>query len=71
MAHGLSCDLLGPGLQPVSPALAGGFLTIEPPGKSPVCLFVCLFVFPLCSLPRRSFRDQFRRPSSPDLSATQ
>ena len=32
-------DLPGPGLEPVSPALAGGFLTIAPPGKSPdVCL---------------------------------
>ena len=27
-------DLPGPGLQPVSPALAGGFLTTAPPGKS-------------------------------------
>ncbi|KAJ8782467.1 hypothetical protein J1605_010175 [Eschrichtius robustus] len=27
-------DLLGPGLEPVSPALAGGFLTTGPPGKS-------------------------------------
>ena len=26
-------DLLGPGLEPVSPALAGGFLTTEPAGK--------------------------------------
>ena len=26
-------DLPGPGLQPVSPALAGGFLTTVPPGK--------------------------------------
>ena len=26
-------DLPGPGLEPVSPALAGGFLTIAPPGK--------------------------------------
>ena len=40
VAHGLSCstagmwDLPGPGLEPVSPALAGGFLTIAPPGKS-------------------------------------
>ena len=24
----------GPGLEPVSPALSGGFLTTEPPGKS-------------------------------------
>ena len=28
-------DLPGPGLKPVSPALAGGFLTTVPPGKSP------------------------------------
>ena len=41
MAHGLSrstaCgirDLPRPGLDPVSPALAGGFLTTAPPGKS-------------------------------------
>ena len=27
-------DLPGPGLEPVSPALAGGFLTTMPPGKS-------------------------------------
>ena len=27
-------DLPGPGLGPVSPALAGGFLTTAPPGKS-------------------------------------
>ena len=26
-------DLPGPGIEPVSPALAGGFFTIEPPGK--------------------------------------
>ena len=26
-------DLLGPGLEPVSPALAGGLLTTVPPGK--------------------------------------
>ena len=26
-------DLPGPGIEPVSPALAGGFLTPEPPGK--------------------------------------
>ena len=27
-------DLPGPGLEPVSPGLAGGFLTTAPPGKS-------------------------------------
>ena len=30
-------DLLGPGIEPVSPALAGGFLTTAPSGKS-LCL---------------------------------
>ena len=34
------CDIPGPGIEPMSPALAGGFLTTVPPGKSPVCLFV-------------------------------
>ena len=29
-------DLPGPGIEPVSPALAGGFLTAAPPGKSKV-----------------------------------
>ena len=40
VVHWLSCsaacgmwDLPGPGLEPVSPALAGGFLTTGPPGK--------------------------------------
>ena len=28
-------DLPGPGLEPVSRALAGGFLTTAPPGKLP------------------------------------
>ena len=30
-------DLPGPGLEPVSPALAGGFLTTVPPGKPHGC----------------------------------
>ena len=32
-------DLPGPGLEPVSPALAGGFFTTAPPGKSPNLCF--------------------------------
>ena len=32
-------DLPGPGLEPVSPALAGGFLTTVPPGEVPVFFF--------------------------------
>ena len=39
MAHGPSCihgilNLPGPGVEPVSPALAGGFSSAAPPGKS-------------------------------------
>ena len=39
VTHGLNLfcgmrDLPGPGIEPVSPALAGGFFTTEPPGKS-------------------------------------
>ena len=30
-------DLPDPGIEPVSPALAGGFFTTEPPGK-PLCI---------------------------------
>ena len=33
-------DLPGPGLEPVSPALAGGFLTTAPPGKSQEKVFL-------------------------------
>ena len=33
-------DLPGPGLEPVSPALAGGFLTTAPPGKSGTKFFI-------------------------------
>ena len=32
-------DLPGPGLEPMSPALAGGFLTTAPPGKPPTKCF--------------------------------
>ena len=42
-------DLPGPGLEPVSPALAGGFLTTAPPGKPPFIFIksVMLHVSPL------------------------
>ena len=39
-------DLSGPGLEPMSPALAGRFSTTAPPGKP-----VALFLLPLRSLP--------------------
>ena len=32
-------DLPGPGLEPVFPALAGGFLTTAPPGKPELWIF--------------------------------
>ena len=41
-------DHPGPGMEPVSPALAGGFLTTGPPRTSPrrfFCLFVCFGFF--------------------------
>ena len=55
-------DLPGPGLEPVSPALASGFLTTAPPGKSQGCnswlwllsdrLFLIVIVYPtsLCKI---------------------
>ena len=33
-------DLPGPGLKPVSPALAGEFLTTVPPGKSNTAIII-------------------------------
>ena len=43
LLHGM-WDLAGPGLEPVSPALAGGCPTTAPPGKSPhtFCLEILL-----------------------------
>ena len=38
------CDLLGPGIEPVFPALADEFLSTVPPGKSYPCLFKKKFV---------------------------
>ena len=50
MAHGFSgseygtWDLPRPGIEPVSPAMAGGLFTTEPPEKSLICLFIYLAV---------------------------
>ena len=39
-------DLPGAGIEPVSPALAGGFLTTVPPGKSPcIHIKVCMYMY--------------------------
>ena len=42
LLHGM-WDLPGPGLEPMSPALAGGFLTTVPPGKPQHPFFFFLF----------------------------
>ena len=39
-------DLPGPGIEPVPPALAGGFLTTGPPGKSPSLLLLRVIAVP-------------------------
>ena len=55
--HRLSCPeargilVPRPGIEPMSPALAGRFLTTGPPGKS------CLLFFFFSSLPLKSFHD--------------
>ena len=36
-------DLLGPGMEPMSPALAGGFITTEPPGKPLIAVLHYIF----------------------------
>ena len=44
-------DLPGPGLEPMSPALARGFLTTAQPGKpSPWFVFFFFFIFLLAAL---------------------
>ena len=46
-------DLPRPGIEPGSPALAGGFLSTVPPGKSEGSVLVCpaLLVFPSLEVP--------------------
>ena len=38
-------DLPGPGLEPVSPELAGRFLTTVPPGKSYMRVLICTYIY--------------------------
>ena len=51
VVHRLGCpEARGPGIEPASPALAGGFLSTEPPGKSHPFLFnLCVFMFKVVS----------------------
>ena len=46
-------DLPGPGLEPVSPAFAGGFLTTVPPGKPLIFFFKAALASLNNKLPRR------------------
>ena len=56
-AHGLSCTAAcgilvpRPGIEPVSPALEGGFFTTAPPGKSQVVILIFL-----CPSPKTGLR---------------
>ena len=43
LLHGM-WDLPGPGHEPVSPALAGGFLTTAPPGKPRLFVMIPLYL---------------------------
>ena len=56
-------DLPRPGLDPVSPALAGGFLTTAPPGRPPI---IALYRShpPLWSYPRLSSSSQITKLST-------
>ena len=54
LLHGM-WDLPGPGLKPVSPALAGGFLTTVPPGKSlSLSYYMAVFVLIMFCILRAS-----------------
>ena len=49
-------DLPDAGIELMSPALAGGFFTTEPPGKHIyMCVYVCIHITQsLCSIPETS-----------------
>jgi len=52
-------DLPGPGIEPASPALAGGFLTTEPPGK-PLDQFYARVIYIQQNIPISSLQfDKF------------
>ena len=59
-------DLPRPGLEPVSPALAGGFLTTAPPGK-PIVVFLNFFL----SFPPECGFHEVRGHAWPGLSYIQ
>ena len=44
-------DLPGPGLEPVSPALPGGFLTTAPTGKTFIDFFFFIYILNTVTVP--------------------
>ena len=65
VAHRLSCSAAcgifpGPGLEPMSPALAGGFLTTAPPGKPMFSVFIR---YPVFSCGLQTLQKTMGRPS--------
>ena len=65
-------DLPKPGLEPVSPALAGGFLTTAPPGKALKCNFLITeWILPLgrglfANAPGSTWQDALPREAEPN-----
>ena len=56
-------DLPGPGIEPVSPALAGRFLTTAPTGKPPLCPFLNWIIW-FFAIELYTFLIYFRYPLS-------
>ena len=68
-------DLPGPGFEPVSPPLAGGFLTTEPPGKpflsslmAAPCFLLSYSPSPECSVPFSTSKSESTASSVSDWS---
>ena len=59
LSHSTACELIaGPRIKPVSPALAGGFCTTEPPGNSPISFWNNANNYPVLSVtPLTSFHS--------------
>ena len=62
LLHGL-WGLPGPGLEPTSPALAGGLLTTEPPGKPLYTVLLRADLWPWQAVNKILLRNEARRGS--------
>ena len=56
-------DLPGPGLEPMSPTLTGGFLTTGPPGKSKMNIILILVAFKYTLEQKKSICHSVRESS--------